>query len=208
MGDCQIGHLFLFASHIIRYPNFHSILATCNNWRWMQNMRWWVWERKTLEQISSDDIYYRLKVAGTHFSILSTSCFWTRHGSLPSCPTSCFWTRHGSLPSRPTSCFFRVPEAARCLASDLEFRILWTRCGVYSRVHLHTILFLDSARVTTIESASILILGESRFLVPTSFSGSQPWWPTGYNSVPKWTPALDTRKTVPSRLEAWVPGSH
>ena len=66
VGNCQIGHLFLFASRIIGYLNFDFFSATCKLWRWMINLRWWVWERKTLEQISFDDISCRLKVVGIH----------------------------------------------------------------------------------------------------------------------------------------------
>ena len=62
---CQIWHLLNLRNLYYKRSEFRIFLATCKLWRWLQNLRWWVRERRTLEQISFDDISCRLKVAGT-----------------------------------------------------------------------------------------------------------------------------------------------
>ena len=159
-GSRQIGHLFLFARRIIIHLFFNSrerrVKLTLN-----ANLRWWVWERKTLEQISSDDISYRLKVAGTHF------LFSFGHGA-GSTPVLSYISYSGYEMGLPrvrlsTSCFYWFLVAARCLASGYESRVspscfllvlrgsavpsirlrvpgpflkFWIRCGSYPRVRL------------------------------------------------------------------------
>ena len=78
----------MYAICIIRYTYLNSFWATCNNWRWMLTLRWWVWERRTLVQISSDDIFCRLKVADTHFYYITYCFFRFRGGAVPS-----IWSR-------------------------------------------------------------------------------------------------------------------
>ena len=158
-GSRQIGHLFLFARRIISHLVINSrerrVKLTLN-----ANLRWWVWERKTLEQISSDDISYRLKVAGTHF------LFSFGHGAGSRVLLNfLFWTRRGVYPRvwLSTSCSSWFPVAARCLASGYEIRVstscfllvlrgsavpvirlqvpgsllkFWIRCGSCPRVRL------------------------------------------------------------------------
>ena len=112
----------------------------------MLTLRWWVWERKTLVQISSDDISCRLKVAGTQFKNCLTSCIFQVSASSRAVPSIRFRSS-GVLtlllhsvpsPSQTVSCgayapdlwtqiylfsyYVQVSEVVRCLASDREFR--------------------------------------------------------------------------------------
>ena len=149
---------------------------------------------RTLEQISSDDISCRLKVAGTHF------CSGHGTGHYPRVRLLSPVLGHG------TGHYPRVhllnPVSGLGTGHYPWVRPLILTCGGSDYVPDVTIAVWVKEPITEAH-----ILGESRFLVPTSFSGSQSLV-TERDLIlcPKWTPVLDTGKTVPIRVEAWVGG--